>query len=147
VVVVVVVVVVTTTTTTTMMIDADTYCVCYVNSYAAPFFNRGSAYPDRIGGTYRKTRFVRYTDSSFTTKMTSDPTLGTLGPLLTMEVDDAVQVTVKNFASRTYSFYPDGVLLTKDQEGMVYRNPDSRENIHTNTNTHSYIHVHIDIPH
>lgn len=94
-------------------------------SNAATYFIRGA---NRIGGKYRKSRYVQFTDSGFGTRMSrdaSDKHLGMLGPVLKMEVGETVTVTVRNMAGRPYSFFPNGLIFSKDQEGFVYKNPNT----------------------
>jgi hypothetical protein len=102
------------------------YFVSISHSNAATYFKRGT---DRIGGVYRKSRYVQFTDGTFSTRVAREPEeehLGILGPVLEMEAGESVVVTVRNMADRPYSFYPHGLLFEKNQEGFLYRNPNSK---------------------
>ncbi|XP_038599910.1 ceruloplasmin-like [Tachyglossus aculeatus] len=79
--------------------------------------------PNRIGGTYKKAIYTQFTNDSFTTIIEKPPWLGFLGPILRAEVGDTFVVSVKNFASRAYSFHPHGTTYTKENEGALY--PDN----------------------
>jgi hypothetical protein len=65
-----------------------------------------------IGSKYKKVRYVRYTDASFSTKFFSgsEPeleNLGVLGPVISGQVGDTIRVTFKNKASaRYFSIHP-----------------------------------------
>uniref|UniRef100_A0A3P9KBJ3 ferroxidase n=1 Tax=Oryzias latipes TaxID=8090 RepID=A0A3P9KBJ3_ORYLA len=91
-------------------------------SEAQTFVSNG---PDRIGSSYKKVRYVEYTDSSFRKKMqwTSEQEhLGILGPVLRAEEGDIIRVVFKNKASRPYSIQAHGVQYTIDQDGTLYNN-------------------------
>ena len=77
--------------------------------------------PWRQSRTWRKTRFVEYTDDTFTTKKAQPPWLGVLGPVLRAEVGDTIQVHFLNRSRRPASVHPHGVRYTKDSEGAHYR--------------------------
>ncbi|KAL8609338.1 hypothetical protein ACOMHN_048894 [Nucella lapillus] len=94
-------------------------------SWAALFFTQG---PHTIGGRYKKTRFVQYTDSTYTTRRPrpeAEVHLGIMGPLLMAEVGETVEVHLHNMATRPYSFFPRGVHFDKEHEGFVYKNPST----------------------
>ncbi|CAL8256930.1 unnamed protein product [Merluccius merluccius] len=79
----------------------------------------------RIGGRYKKARYVEYTDSSFLTKMlrsAEELHLGILGPVLRAEEKDTIQVVFKNKASRPFSIQPHGVQYSIEQDGTLYFN-------------------------
>jgi hypothetical protein len=62
-----------------------------------------------IGSVYKKAKYVRYTDGSFTTpfpQKNEELHLGLLGPVLAAEVGDIMMVTFRNKASRSYSMHP-----------------------------------------
>ena len=75
---------------------------------------------NRIGATYKKARYVEYTDATFTHRKTRPPQsryLGILGPIIHAEVGDKIRVVFRNMASRPYSIHPHGVFYTKANEG------------------------------
>uniref|UniRef100_A0A3P9H7K2 ferroxidase n=1 Tax=Oryzias latipes TaxID=8090 RepID=A0A3P9H7K2_ORYLA len=91
-------------------------------SEAQTFVGNG---PDRIGSSYKKVRYVEYTDSSFRKKMQwslEQEHLGILGPVLRAEEGDIIRVVFKNKASRPYSIQAHGVQYTIDQDGTLYNN-------------------------
>jgi hypothetical protein len=72
---------------------------------------------------------VLFADQGFQQRVPRDESeehLGFLGPVLSMEVGEWVNVVVRNFANRPYTFYPHGLQFTKDNEGYVYRNGRSK---------------------
>jgi FtsP/CotA-like multicopper oxidase with cupredoxin domain len=76
--------------------------------------------PDRIGATYRKVRYVEYTDATFSKRKPRPPQwrhLGILGPIIHAEVGDKIRIIFRNKASRPYSIHPHGVFYTKSNEG------------------------------
>lgn len=87
------------------------------DEHASVFLSSG---PTRIGSVYKKAVYRQYTDDSYTTEIPKPTWLGFLGPILRAEVDDAMEVHLKNFASRPYSLHPHGVFYKKDSEGALY---------------------------
>jgi FtsP/CotA-like multicopper oxidase with cupredoxin domain len=73
--------------------------------------------PWRRSLTWRKTRFVEYTDDTFTAKTPQAPWLGVLGPILRAEVGDTIQVHFLNRSRRAATVHPHGVRYTKESEG------------------------------
>lgn len=71
---------------------------------------------------YDKTRYIEYTDGTFTKKKPQDPHLGILGPTIRAVVGDTVLVHFKNKAKQPYSIHPHGVFYEKDSEGAPYAN-------------------------
>lgn len=71
--------------------------------------------------TFPKTRYIEYTNASFTTKKPQPEWLGVLGPIIRAEVGDTVIVHFKNQAlSGSYGMHPHGFRYTKDNEGAHY---------------------------
>jgi hypothetical protein len=80
----------------------------------------------RIGSSYKKARYVEFTDATFTTRKVRPATeehLGILGPALRAEVHDTMLIHFKNFLSVPVSMHPHGVSYTKDHEGAPYEHP------------------------
>ncbi|TSK53634.1 Ceruloplasmin [Bagarius yarrelli] len=80
---------------------------------------------DRIGGKYKKVRYVEYTDETFTKRKERKPEeqhLGILGPVIRAEEEDTIKVTFKNKASRPYSIQPHGVQYNIEHDGTLYHN-------------------------
>jgi len=71
--------------------------------------------------TFSKTRYIEYTDATFSTKKPQPEWLGVLGPILRAEVGDTVRVHFRNQASSgSYGIHPHGLRYTKDHEGAHY---------------------------
>jgi FtsP/CotA-like multicopper oxidase with cupredoxin domain len=71
--------------------------------------------------TFPKTRYIAYTDDSFTTKQPQSVWLGVLGPIIRAEVGDTVLVHFRNMApSGSYGMHPHGFRYTKEHEGAHY---------------------------
>lgn len=70
---------------------------------------------------YPVTRYIQYTDATFTQKVTQPQWLGILGPIIRAEVGDTVNVHFCNRAkSGPYGMHPHGFRYTKDNEGAHY---------------------------
>ncbi|XP_075445547.1 coagulation factor V isoform X2 [Ascaphus truei] len=72
---------------------------------------------------YTKVIFRQYHDSTFKKPDVHgeyEEHLGILGPIIRAEVDDVIQVTFKNLASRPYSLHAHGVSYEKSSEGSSY---------------------------
>jgi hypothetical protein len=54
------------------------------------------------------------------TKLQWEEHVGLLGPVIKAEVNDTIEIVFRNLASRPYSVFPQGVAVSKDQEGAVY---------------------------
>lgn len=79
--------------------------------------------PQRIGSSYKKARYVEFTDATFTTRKSRPVTeqhLGIVGPVLRAEVNDTIKIHFKNFLSFPASMHPHGVSYTKEHEGALY---------------------------
>lgn len=77
--------------------------------------------PWRRQTKWRKTRYVEYTDNTFSTRKAQPAWLGVLGPILRAEVGDTVVVNFFNRSRRATSVHPHGLRYTKDHEGAHYR--------------------------
>jgi FtsP/CotA-like multicopper oxidase with cupredoxin domain len=73
--------------------------------------------------TWTKTRYVEYTDGSFTVKKAQPAWLGVLGPVLRAEVGDTLLINFCNKSSGMYSMHPHGLRYDKNSEGAHYKNP------------------------
>ena len=69
---------------------------------------------------YAKTRYVEYTDTTFTMKKPQPLHLGILGPTIRAVVGDTLRVHFLNLGREPYSLHPHGVIYTKDNEGAGY---------------------------
>jgi manganese oxidase len=78
--------------------------------------------------TFTKTRYIEYTDASFSTPRPQPAWLGVLGPIIRAEVGDTVVVHFRNNApSGAYGMHPHGFRYTKDNEGAHYRGVNTGE--------------------
>jgi hypothetical protein len=67
-----------------------------------------------------KTRFVEYTDGSFTAPKPQPAWLGILGPVIRAEVGDEVVVDFLNRSHRGHDIHPHGLRYDKINEGSLY---------------------------
>lgn len=75
---------------------------------------------DRIGSTYLKCLYQRYTDDTFTVPKQKPEWLGILGPVIHAEVGDTIKVVFKNNCRFPESIHPHGVFYNKADEGASY---------------------------
>jgi FtsP/CotA-like multicopper oxidase with cupredoxin domain len=66
------------------------------------------------------TRYIEYTDNTFTTTKPQPEWLGILGPVIRAEVGDTVIVHFRNRAAGMYGMHPHGFRYVKDHEGAHY---------------------------
>jgi hypothetical protein len=69
---------------------------------------------------WQKTRFIEYTDDTFTTKKAQPDWLGILGPMIRAEVGDEVVVEFLNRSHLAHGMHPHGLRYDKDNEGALY---------------------------
>ena len=67
-----------------------------------------------------KTRFIEYTDESFTTPKRQPEWLGILGPVIRGEVGDEIVVVFLNRSRLPHSIHPHGLRYDKASEGAFY---------------------------
>jgi FtsP/CotA-like multicopper oxidase with cupredoxin domain len=67
-----------------------------------------------------KTRFIEYTDDTFTTKKPQPEWLGILGPVIRAEVGDEVVVEFLNRTRLPHDMHPHGLRYDKNSEGSFY---------------------------
>ncbi len=67
-----------------------------------------------------KTRFVEYTDDTFTAQKPQPEWLGILGPVIRAEVGDEVVVEFLNRTRLAHDMHPHGLRYNKDNEGSFY---------------------------
>jgi manganese oxidase len=67
-----------------------------------------------------KTRFIEYTDDTFTTKKPQPDWLGILGPIIRAEVGDEVDVTFLNRTILPRNMHAHGLRYDKNSEGSFY---------------------------
>jgi len=67
-----------------------------------------------------KTRFIEYTDDSFSRRKPQPDWLGILGPIIRAEVDDEIVVEFLNRGRVAHDMHPHGLRYDKDNEGSVY---------------------------
>ena len=69
---------------------------------------------------YDKTRYVAYTDASFTEKVPQPEHLGLIGPIIRGVVGDTIKIHFRNNASQPYSVHAVGTDYDKANEGAGY---------------------------
>jgi len=67
-----------------------------------------------------KTRFIEYTDDTFTTQKPQPEWLGILGPIIRAEVGDEVVVEFLNRTRLPHDMHPHGLRYDKNSEGSFY---------------------------
>ncbi|XP_038057042.1 hephaestin-like protein [Patiria miniata] len=92
-------------------------------STSYPFFTKDD---NRIGGMYKKAKFVGYTDATFSSPSPFNDSMGILGPVIRGEVGDEIRVTLRNnLNSHNISLQPHGVRYNKANEGQAYNDGTS----------------------
>jgi FtsP/CotA-like multicopper oxidase with cupredoxin domain len=70
---------------------------------------------------WNKSRYIEYTDFTFSHRKSQPPWLGILGPIIRAEVGDTIRVKFRNrTADQHLGIHPHGVRYTKDNEGAHY---------------------------
>lgn len=69
---------------------------------------------------WKKTRYIEYTDDSFTKQKPQPAWLGLLGPVIRAEVGDTIYVQLLNKSRIPHSIHSHGVRYNKDGEGAHY---------------------------
>jgi manganese oxidase len=69
---------------------------------------------------WRKTRFIEYTDDTFSVRKPQPEWLGILGPIIRAEVGDTIVVDFLNRSPIPHSIHPHGLRYDKDNEGALY---------------------------
>lgn len=67
-----------------------------------------------------KTRYIEYTDSTFTVRKPQPEWLGILGPIIRAEVGDSIVVDFFNRSRMPHSIHPHGLHYDKNNEGALY---------------------------
>jgi len=82
----------------------------------------GRAIPPPWHGHTRwlKTRYIEYTDATFTVRKPQPAWLGILGPIIRAEVGDTIVVEFLNRSKLPHSMHPHGLRYDKDDEGAMY---------------------------
>ena len=69
---------------------------------------------------WAKTRYIGYTDATFSVRTPQPEWLGILGPIIRAEVGDEIIVDFLNRSATAHSIHPHGVKYDKDNEGAFY---------------------------
>jgi len=69
---------------------------------------------------YKKTRYIEYTDATFTVRKPQPDWLGILGPVIRAEVGDTILVDFLNRTDQPHSIHPHGLRYDKANEGAAY---------------------------
>ncbi len=67
-----------------------------------------------------KTRFIEYTDDTFTVQKPQPAWLGILGPVIRAEVGDEIVVDFLNRGHKSHNMHPHGLRYDKNNEGSLY---------------------------
>lgn len=82
----------------------------------------GAGIPFALAGKTRwpKTRYIEYTDTTFSVRKPQPEWLGILGPIIRAEVGDEIVVEFLNRSRSPHSIHPHGVHYDKNNEGALY---------------------------
>jgi manganese oxidase len=69
---------------------------------------------------WAKSRFIEYTDNTFTTPKPQPEWLGILGPVIRAEVGDEIVVDFLNRSRKRHDMHPHGLRYDKNNEGSLY---------------------------
>ena len=69
---------------------------------------------------WAKSRYIEYTDNTFTTPKRQPDWLGILGPVIRAEVGDEIVVDFLNRGHRGHDLHPHGLRYDKNNEGSLY---------------------------
>ncbi len=72
---------------------------------------------------WTKTRYMEYTDATFSQRKPQPEWLGILGPVIRAEAGDAIVVDFLNRSQSPHSMHPHGLRYDKDSEGAMYIPP------------------------
>jgi manganese oxidase len=79
-------------------------------------------FPWGLHRRWPKTRFIEYTDGTFSHRKPQPEWLGILGPIIRAEVGDSVIVHFRNMARGYHSIHVHGLRYDKQNEGAIYSN-------------------------
>lgn len=80
----------------------------------------GSAISPGTKVRWAKTRFIEYSDNTFTTTKPQPEWLGILGPVIRAEVGDEIVVEFLNRSRKAHDMHPHGLRYDKNNEGSYY---------------------------
>jgi hypothetical protein len=69
---------------------------------------------------WTKTRYIEYTDATFSVRKPQPQWLGILGPIIRAEVGDTIEVEFLNRSVAAHSIHPHGLHYDKASEGALY---------------------------
>ena len=76
--------------------------------------------PWNVKLTWPKTRFIEYTDGTFSVRKPQPEWLGILGPIIRAEVGDEIVVDFLNRGRKGHDLHPHGLRYDKNNEGSLY---------------------------
>src|SRR5215472_17081539 len=76
--------------------------------------------PYRAQTRWNKTRYIEYSDATFSVRKQQPDWLGILGPMIRAEVGDTILVDFLNRSHSVHSIHPHGLRYDKDNEGAAY---------------------------
>jgi multicopper oxidase len=107
-------------TTRNYFIAAEEVSWDYAPSGQDLLHGNGLELPWRNHTKWTKTRFIEYTDATFTERKPQPDWLGILGPVIRAEVGDEIVVTFLNRTRAVHNIHPHGVRYDKASEGGYY---------------------------
>jgi len=81
---------------------------------------RGIPQPWARKTQWDKTRYIEYSDGTFSVRKPQPEWLGILGPVIRAEVGDTIVVEFLNRTGKWHSIHPHGLRYDKDNEGSLY---------------------------
>lgn len=100
----------------------------FVHPNITVYSDSGEVLGATIGSQYLKSRYVEYTDHTFTKRVERGEDyahLGLMGPVLRGRVGEEIVIMFRNNGSFPTSMHPHGVLYEKDNEGAPYKDGTS----------------------
>ena len=107
-------------TTRRYYIAAEEVTWDYAPSGMDLLYNRVVPQPWGANTKWPKSRFIEYTDSTFSTRKPQPEWLGILGPMIRAEVGDTIVVEFWNRTHMWHSIHPHGLRYDKASEGAYY---------------------------
>ena len=92
----------------------------YASSKMDLLYGQGIPQPWFAQTNWKKTRFIEYTDATFSEKKPQPEWLGILGPVVRGEVGDSIEVEFLNRSHLPHSIHPHGLRYDKASEGAFY---------------------------
>lgn len=92
----------------------------YAPSHMDLLYGQGIPQPWFAQTNWKKSRYIEYTDATFSVRKPQPQWLGILGPVIRAEVGDSIEIEFFNRSQMPHSIHPHGVRYDKDSEGAFY---------------------------